>query len=106
MTSASHIIFGMNENELDKQVDLVERLTKLFVEEYQVWHHCIAGYMDCLDDSEQRRLYLQAFPQLSRLVEGHTREELAERLEPLAMGAACALTVVAAHTALHHKGSE
>ena len=94
----------MDEHELNQHVDLVERLTKLFAEEYQVWSDGIAEYADAFDDSEVRRQLAQAIsPEFAKFVEGHTKEELKRLLVPYAVGHACAMTVVCAHVALRRK---
>ena len=99
-------MFGMgeSENESDRLVDLTERLTKLFVEEYQLWSDGIAQYVDAFDDSEARKYLAEVgSTQLAKFVEGHTKEELKRLLVPCAIGHACALTVVCAHAALRRK---
>ncbi|MBL7127303.1 MAG: hypothetical protein ISS58_08940 [Dehalococcoidales bacterium] len=75
----------------------------LFYQQYRKDRTLISRYLDYYEDTAHRQAFAKNEPNLAKFVEAHTREELKDNIEPVAIVASLAEVFVQAHQILHSK---
>jgi len=86
-------MFKRRKNNIQFSQEAVAKMVTAFMVKYEVELATIPNRMTQLDDPEYRRRLAQSDPLLSKVVEGHTRDEIIKALGNVALASAVVETV-------------